>query len=114
MPHCVLLCLVIFILKSASVDLKMFFNNLGNKKLPRLLKNILKNNAADSRINRNNRKILEDLEVRTYCKPLGRPPKDPPSPEVKARMAKAVGERNEVECSLGTGKRIYRANNIRA
>ena len=29
-------------------------------------------------------------------------------------MAKAVGERNEVECSFGTGKRIYRANNIRA
>ena len=64
--------------------------------------------------NRNNRKILEDLEVRTYCKPLGRPPKDPPFPEVKARMAKAVGERNEFECSFGTGKRIYRANNIRA
>ena len=29
-------------------------------------------------------------------------------------MAKAVGERNEIECSFGTGKRIYRANNIRA
>lgn len=29
-------------------------------------------------------------------------------------MAKAVGERNEVECSFGTGKRVYRANNIRA
>ena len=28
-------------------------------------------------------------------------------------MTKAVGERNEVECSFGTGKRIYRTNNIR-
>ena len=53
---------------------------------------------------RTNRDILEDLEVRSYCKPLGRPPKDPPSPDVKARMAKAVGERNEIECSFGTGK----------
>ena len=65
-------------------------------------------------MSRTNRDILEDLEVRSYCKPLGRPPKDPPSPDVKARMAKAVGERNEIECSFGTGKRIYRADNIRA
>lgn len=65
-------------------------------------------------MNRPNRDILEDLEVRTYCKPLGRPPKEPPPPEVKAKMAKAVGERNEVECSFGTGMRIYRADNIRA
>ena len=63
---------------------------------------------------RTNRDILEDLEVRSYCKPLGRPSKDSPSPDVKARMAKAVGERNEIECSFGTGKRIYRADNIRA
>ena len=65
-------------------------------------------------MNRTNRHILEDLEVRTYCKPLGRPPKEPPPPEVRARMTKAIGERNEVECSFGTGKRVYRANNIRA
>lgn len=65
-------------------------------------------------MNRANRNVLEDLEVRTYCKPLGRPPKAPPPPDVKAKMAKAVGERNEVECSFGTGKRVYRANNIRA
>lgn len=44
----------------------------------------------------------------------GRPPKDPPPEEVKARMDKAVGERNEIECSFGTGKRVYRANDIRA
>ena len=61
-----------------------------------------------------NRDILEDFEIHSYCKPLGRPPKDPPSDEMKSRMAKAIGERNEIECSFGTGKRIYRANDIRA
>ena len=44
-------------------------------------------------------------------KPLRRPPKDHPSDEMKSRIAKAIGERNEIECSFGTGKRIYRANN---
>lgn len=29
-------------------------------------------------------------------------------------MAQAIRDRNEVECSFGTGKRIYRADNIRA
>ena len=33
---------------------------------------------------------------------------------MKSRMVKAIGERNEIESSFGTGKRIYRANNIRA
>lgn len=28
-------------------------------------------------------------------------------------MAEAVGERNEIEATFGTGKRVYRANNIR-
>ena len=65
-------------------------------------------------LNRANRDILEDFEIHSYCKPLGRPPKDPPSDEMKSRMAKAIGDRNEIECSFGTGKRIYRANNIRA
>ena len=65
-------------------------------------------------LNRANRDILEDFEIHSYCKPLGRPPKDPPSDEMKSRAAKAIGERNEIECSFGTGKRIYRANDIRA
>ena len=65
-------------------------------------------------MNKANRKILKEYEIKTYCKPLGRPPKEPRSPEYLEKMAKAVGERNEVECSFGTGKRIYRANNIRA
>ena len=58
--------------------------------------------------------ILEDFEIHSYCKSLGRPPKDPHSDEMKSRMAKAIGERNEIESSFGTGKRIYRDNNIRA
>ena len=65
-------------------------------------------------MNNANRKLLKEMEIKTYCKPLGRPPKNPPSPDILAKMAKAVGDRNEVECSFGTGKRIYRANNIRA
>ena len=65
-------------------------------------------------LDRANRDILEDFEIHSYCKPLGRSPKDSPSEEMKSRMAKAIGDRNEIECSFGTGKRIYRANDIRA
>jgi len=60
-------------------------------------------------MNHANRRILKEYEIKTYCKPLGRPPKEPKSPEYLKKMAKAVGERNEVECSFGTGKRVYRA-----
>ena len=65
-------------------------------------------------MNKANRAVLKDLEIRNYCKSLGRPPKEPPSPERQALMAKAVGQRNEIECSFGTGKRVYQANDIRA
>lgn len=65
-------------------------------------------------LDKTNRDIFEDFEIHSYRKPLGRPPKDPPSDEMKSRMAKAIGDRNEIECSFGTCKRIYRANDIRA
>ncbi len=65
-------------------------------------------------MNKANRAILKDFEINCYCKPLGRPPKDPPSPERQAATARAVGQRNEIECSFGTGKRVYQANDIRA
>ena len=65
-------------------------------------------------MNQTNRRILKEYEIKTYCKPLGRPPKEPRSPKYIKKMAKAVGERNEVECSFDTSKRVYRANNIRA
>ena len=40
-------------------------------------------------LDKTNRDILEDFEIHSYCKPLGRPPKDPPSDEMKSRMAKS-------------------------
>ena len=61
-----------------------------------------------------NRDILEDFEIHSYCKPLGRSLKDPPLDEMQSRVTKAIGERNEIESSFCTGKRIYRANDIRA
>ena len=65
-------------------------------------------------MNTDNRKLLKEYEINTYSKPLGRPPKKERPPEYYRKMAKAIGDRNEVECSFGTGKRIYRADNIRA
>ena len=65
-------------------------------------------------MNKDNRAVLKDLDIKSYSKPLGRPPKEPPSPERQAAMARAVGQRNEIECSFGTGKRVYQANDIRA
>lgn len=64
-------------------------------------------------INKANRDLLKDMEIRTYSKPLGRPPKQDLSPEYYRNMAKAIGGRNEVECSFGTDKGIYWVNNIR-
>lgn len=65
-------------------------------------------------MNKANRQLFKEYEIHTYCKPLGRPPKEPKSPEYLAKMSQAVGDRNEIEATFGTGKRIYRANNIRA
>ena len=65
-------------------------------------------------MNKVSRNFLKDNEIKAYSKPLGRPPKEPRPPEYYDNMAKAIGDRNEVECSFGTGKRIYRADNIRA
>ena len=64
-------------------------------------------------MNRVNRGLMKGLGIEAMGKPLGRPPKQS-SPEQERRMANSVGERNEVEATFGTGKRIYRANNIRA
>ncbi len=45
--------------------------------------------------------------------PLGRPPKEENDVRLEDRK-RAIGERNEVEATFGTSKRVYRANNIRA
>ena len=65
-------------------------------------------------MNRDNRKLFKDYEIASYCKPLGRPKKEPKTPEELSRMSQAVGDRNEIEATFGTGKRVYRADNIRA
>lgn len=65
-------------------------------------------------MNKKNRDSLKEKEIKTYSQPLGRPPKKDRPPGYYKNMVKAIGERNEVECSFGTGKRIYRADNIRA
>ena len=57
---------------------------------------------------------LKNEVIKSYCKPLGHPSKESKTPEFIVKMTKTVGERNEIECSYGTGKRIYHANNIRA
>lgn len=64
-------------------------------------------------MNRENRDTMKGLGIEAMGKPLGRPPKEI-DPELKAKMANAAGVRNEVEGTFGTGKRVYRANNIRA
>ncbi|EJX03954.1 transposase [gut metagenome] len=64
-------------------------------------------------LNKENRKLLKKLNVICHCAPLGRPKKHPDPVETELRR-KASGERNEVEATFGTAKRVYRANNIRA
>jgi transposase, IS5 family len=65
-------------------------------------------------MNRRNRRILKFLKIEIGGKPLGRPSSEQRDEEYRKKMAKNIGERNEVEATFGTGKRIYRANNIRA
>ena len=65
-------------------------------------------------MNRKNRRILKLLRIEIGGKPLGRPSKEHQTKEYKEQMAKNIGERNEIEATFGTGKRIYRADNIRA
>lgn len=64
-------------------------------------------------LNKENRKLLKHLEIACHCAPLGRPRKHPDPAETELRR-KASGERNEVEATFGTAKRVYRANDIRA
>ena len=63
--------------------------------------------------NKENRKLLKKLGIVCHCPPLGRPKKNPDLEEEKLRR-QASSERNSVEATFGTAKRIYRANNIRA
>ena len=53
------------------------------------------------------------MGIACHCAPLGRPGKHPDPAETELSR-KASGERNEVEATFGTAKRVYRANDIRA
>ena len=60
-----------------------------------------------------NRNLIKDCHVECYNHPLGRPPKDENDRHAEDKR-RAIGERNEVEATFGTSKRVYRANDIRA
>ena len=60
-----------------------------------------------------NRQYLKDNNVECYNRPLGRPPKEDNDRHAEEKR-RAICERNEIEATFGTSKRVYRANNIRA
>lgn len=62
---------------------------------------------------RDNRKTLKEKGIEIMGRPLGRPPKNPTAEQLE-RERIGVSLRNEAEAQFGTGKRAYRANNIRA
>ncbi|MFR2734068.1 transposase [Hoylesella buccalis] len=60
-----------------------------------------------------NRKHIKSCHVNCYNRPLGRPPKEENDTHAEDKK-RAIGERNEIEGTFGTTKRVYRANDIRA
>ena len=64
-------------------------------------------------LGKENRKYIKACHVNCYNRPLGRPPKEENDEHAEDKK-RAIGERNEIEATFGTSKRIYRANNIRA
>jgi len=65
-------------------------------------------------MNRENRRILQENHIQAAGKPLGRPTREMKTAEYKQQALEDNGVRNGVEATFGTGKRVYRANNIRA
>ena len=65
-------------------------------------------------LNRKKRNLLKDNHIQAAGKPLGRPSKEMLTEEYKQQAYKDNGIRNGVEATFGTGKRVYRANDIRA
>ena len=64
-------------------------------------------------LGKENRKYIKDCHVDCYNRPLGRPPKECNDGHAEDKK-RAIGERNEIEATFGTSKRVYRANEIRA
>jgi len=65
-------------------------------------------------LNRENRALLTKYHIKIVGKPLGRPSQEMQTKQYKEQAAKDMGKRNEIEATFGTGKRVYKANNIRA
>ena len=64
-------------------------------------------------LGKENRKHLKDSGIECYNRPLGRPPKEENDLHAEDKI-RAIGERNEIEATFGTTKRVYGANDIRA
>ena len=56
---------------------------------------------------------INACHIDCYNRPLGRPPKEENDSHAEDKK-RAIGERNEIEATFGTSKRVYRANDIRA
>lgn len=64
-------------------------------------------------LGKTNRNLIKDCHINCYNHPLGRPPKEENDCHAEDKK-RVIGERNEIEATFGTSKRVYRANNIRA
>ena len=64
-------------------------------------------------LGKENRKHIKSCHVNCYNRPLGRPPKEENDTHAEDKK-RAIGERNEIEGTFGTTKRVYQANDIRA
>ena len=64
-------------------------------------------------LGKENRKHIKSCHVNCYNRPLGRPPKEENDTHAEDKK-RAIGERNEIEATFGTTKRVYRADDIRA
>lgn len=60
-----------------------------------------------------NRMHINACHIDCHNRPLGRPPKEENDSHAEDKK-RATGERNEIEATFGTSKRVYRANDIRA
>lgn len=60
-----------------------------------------------------NRMHIKACHIDCHNRPLGRPPKEEDDNHAVDKK-RAIGERNEIEATFGTSKRVYRANDIRA
>ena len=64
-------------------------------------------------LGKENRKHIKSCHVNCYNRPLGGPPKEENDTHAEDKK-RAIGERNEIEGTFGTTKRVYRANDIQA